>query len=362
MILIFKEIFVNSINNNVTPKKKKVPGIIISLICAALLIYLSCFLTVPITNITGIVLFGVFCPLYSVLLSCERKLFALLPPALTIITISIMAGNVFDFGTESILAYTNTVFTLLTAVVLSLCQMKNSTKSVTFAAVSVAISAYICSLLVMLVYFVYGKADLNTIYQAINETASLFGSVYKDTLTNILGEMPEGTIDSSVIKDMAKQIEVSMKISLPATVATFAMGISALCIIIYKPVVFFTRNEDECLQKRFWFFTLTRTSAIIFEILFLAYIVITLFGNNMTLMSAFMNLISVLTVPFAYIGIRYFYLFILAKTSKKLTGAVIIIIAFVLVSLLFGAGSFFTLSALTGSSSIINSRYIIRKR
>ena len=362
MILIFKEIFVNNIDNNITPKKKKVPGIVLSLICAALLIYISSVEVIPITNMLGILLFCSFCPLYSVLLSCEKKVYAIIPPALAIVATAIMTGNFLDFGNDSILAYTNILFALLTAVILSLCQMKNATKSVTFAAVSVVISAYICSLLVMLVYFAYGKADLDTIYKAIDETASLFSSVYRDTLTNVLKDMPEAAIDSSVIRDFAKELKLSIRMALPATVAIFAMGISALCIILYKTYAIITGNGNECLEKRFWFFTLTKTSAVMFELLFLAYIVMMLFGNNLTLVSAFMNLISVLTVPFAYIGIRYFYLFILAKTSKKLTGIVMIIIAFVLISVLLGAGSFFTLCALSGSSSIINAKYVIRKR
>ncbi len=332
---------------------KKIPELLIVLICSAILIYLSLFSIFPLISLPGIILFAAFSCLYSVILSCGKKASVLLVPLISLVLVSFAAATQgFDFNT--LVKYANLIFALLAAIILFVCENKKSSKSVAFAAVTTVLSMYMCTFLVMLIYSIYEKCDINTISGAIEDAAKIVGDTYRDALTVLIAELPEGSVDTSLIRDITQSIRLSFKMSIPSAVVIFGMAVSALCVVLYKPLVSITGNKEKCLDGRIWTFALTRTSAVFFELIFTAYVLVTLFGSNFTMLSTLINLVSVLMVPFAYIGIRFVYNFFKAKTGKKLTGAVIIIAAFLILSVISGTSAFFMLASLIGASSTIN--------
>lgn len=108
---------------------------------------------------------------------------------------------------------------------------------------------------------------------------------------------------------------------------------------------------EECLGTNMRRFSVSPTAAVMYEVVFFIYVILMFFSKNMVLNVAFMNLINVLKVPFAYIGLRYFHSILSGKFNSKVASFVLIAVLCVVLSLFFG-GSIFTFAALFGASSV----------
>lgn len=332
---------------------KKIPELLIVIICSVILIYLSLVSLFPLISLFGIVLFSAFACLYSMLLNYGKKASVLTVLVVGFVATSVSAINT-EFNLNALIQYANLVFPIACATVLMVCESKKASRSVSFASLTVSLCIYICTFLIMLVYSVYRKCDIATISIAIEEMAELIGDSYRNAVSTLSSELPEGTVDTSLVRNLAQTMELSFKMSLPSALVIYSMAISALCLVFYKPLTIFSGNKEKCIDGRIWRFELTRTSAVFFEIIFTAYILVTLFGSNITLLSALINLISVLMVPFAYIGIRSIYNFFKIRNGKKLTGILVVLSAFLILTAISGTSTFFMLAALIGASATLN--------
>ena len=343
-----------NINNN--GQHGKTGGILICmLLSTVLLLYISLFTVFPIMQLTGLVALAIFCGCYSVILKKASFVPCVIVPGISVAAIFFISGYQGRFDSVTFACCMNLAFAVILSAVLNGCTVKKSSGGTTFVALSVTAAVYIAVLLLFVVYEMYGSIGLSSVQKAINEACAFVGKTFTDmSSVSVPFENAEQLeMYKDAIREMGKTMQAVFKLTFPSVFANFAMLTAALIYICYKPFVKLAGLEKECFEDRVWRFEVSYVSAILFEIVFFVYMILSFFSQNAVLNVAFMNLVSVLTVPFAYIGLRH----IKGLLKKKLDsgfGAVAIIVTVTLCLMLLFGSSIFMLAALVGASSVTN--------
>lgn len=354
---------------NTTNNQRGKTGVIVAytLLSALLLLYTSFFSVVPLADLFGVVATVAFSACYSVLLANASFTLCLIPPAASVAVIFASAGSTGEFSIVSALMCVNLVFSVLLAVCLNASAVKKVDGGVTFVALSAVTTAYVTAVLLFFVYDIYGSVDLTTVKKAISDVGSFMGNTVRSvssvavlpTSADSVSAYDESLLDS--IETVARSLEATIIMHTPALVVTYAMFISALCLVAYRPFVRIAGLQTECLYGRNYRFTVSKTSAVAFEILVFVYIVVLFASENDVIRSAFVNLVSVLTLPFAYIGLRTF-MYYLANKISSIIGAKAIVIAGTFVILMFLGSSVLMFVALCGSSAVVRTHFAENNR
>ena len=342
------------IQNRIDEQKNKPFAMLLYLVISTLvLLYITMFTVFPMMQLTGIIALGVFCCCYSLLLKKGNFIVCLIAPGISVAAITFVAGSNGDFGPAVAASYINLIFAMIVSAFLNGCTVKKASGSVTFVGMAVCFSVYVVSLLAVVVYDLYGSVSVEAAKKAINEC----GAFIRQMFSTIPEGLPNGINESfgeeykKMLSELGKTMEMTFKLTFPTLIANVAMFASAVVFILYKPAAKFAGMANECFEERQWKFNLSVASAVLFEIVFFIYIILSFVSVNAVLKIAFINLVSVLTVPFAYIGLRHLTDILTKKTGTKLAAIVIIACASAFLVLLLG-GSIFTLAALIGSSHI----------
>ena len=92
-----------------------------------------------------------------------------------------------------------------------------------------------------------------------------------------------------------------------------------------------------------------------FYVSYIIYFITGLSGSNSVAFIAFMNLSTILTYPFAYLGLRFFNGMLCAKTKSRAASAAILAFGFVILGLFFGLGGLLiTILAFAGAAAQLN--------
>ncbi len=340
-------------NINSASNKKTFMQLVFCFVCIALLLYISLFTLIPFVELTGLAALGIFCACYSVILKKGNFFLCILVPAVSVAAVAFIAGSRGQLDASVLASCINIVFAVVLSAVLNGCAVKKATGGATFVSLAVTAAIYVIAMFSAIIYDVYGSISIEIIKKSIIDAAEFLGSMF----SSVPIELPfDGNTElfneyKAMMLEMAETVKMTFRLTVPFLIGMLAMTTSAFIFIMYKPFVKLSGMYDECLSERAWKFTLSTSSAVIFEIIFFVYILISFFSANSVLLIAFMNLVSVLSVPFAYIGLRHIVGALRKKTNSKLVSVAIVAAGTVVLMLLLG-GSIFTLAALIGSSSV----------
>lgn len=345
-------------NKNAVPVKTVGDGFL-CLLAVVSILYISIFSVFPVAEIGGFIAFVLFAGVYSVMLSKKNSVFCLIPIICAFAAITVQAFvSENGFTLVTVLKYTNVLFTLIAAACLFVCAKKKVCASVTFAAGTVVSSLFVVTSALFLVFDICGNVFPATVITAIDKMADLLGNAYGDLFENILiaaGEKPS----LAEIKTLTDSIVLTIKATLPSVIIIYSMAFSACAFAMYKFFVRISGAQKECTEGRQIIFNMSAVSSVVFEIVYLIYLFFMIFGGNTAIYAAIMNLVYVMSVPFAYIGIRQINSKIMNKIPGKLISKLIIAVAlFVLVGLI--GPMIFSFIALYGASVELKKRFITK--
>lgn len=330
-----------------------------SIVSAAALFYASFVSAVPLLDLFGVLAIVVFAVCYSAVLANGNFLLCLLPPAVSAAAVFADAGYNGSVTLVFFLQCTDILFMMLIAVCINACAVKKIGGCTAFVWLTALTSLFAAVTLLFFVYDIYGNIGLETVKGAIEDLADFFGNAVRasyQAMQSGLGSSAVGDAVSASSESLAVSMENSIRVNLPSVVIMYGMFVSALCMIFYKYAVKFAGLEEICLYNRNYRFTVSKTSAVIFEIQILVYIIAVLFFDNFAVKAAFSNLISVLTLPFAYIGLRALTYFIANKISSKAAAKAIVIATSAALAMFFGS-SLLMFAALGGASFTARTKY-----
>jgi hypothetical protein len=311
-------------------------------------------------DLFGVAALLVFTAVYS-LIFAKKSLLALCAPiaaaAGTVLGIAVAGG----FTLSVWLRFTNVLFALVIAYCIHRCTIEKASRSKTFAVISGASAVYILTTLLFVVYDIYGNISFETVRTAVDSAADIFGKTYRVALEYALeGKGGDSVEVRRMVKALSENMALSVKASIPSSIVIYGMVFSALSAAVYGYTVRAAGMMSECFDGRNWHFSMSKVSCVMFELIYLAYIVVMLFSDSLVLNSALMNIISVLTVPFAYIGMRHFYGILNRKIQKKVVSAVILAVIIFILMMLTGGTLIFTFIAFVGSSVEFKKNYTLR--
>lgn len=344
---------------SVSPAEKKPPYISCLLACVALL-YITHLELYPLWDLIGLGVLCVFCVLYAVLLVTSDVRFIPLPPV--ICAVSLLARGFFADGfTESILqGLVNLVFCLLAALALYVCTIKKASKSVTFAVLCVFYAALLATHLYFLIERIYGAFSFEILNKAIDDLTAYAEKIFTALLGNasqasLTGAKNAAETDTVKLEQAGKTLAASVRAALPSFAVCFSMMGSALTLLVYKPIICAMHAQKACLDGRVWRFSVSSVSVIMFYVSYIIYFIAGLTGSNSVAFIAFMNLSTILTYPFAYLGLRFFNGMLCAKTKSRAASAAILAFGFVILGLFFGLGGLLiTVFAFAGAAAQLN--------
>lgn len=349
--------------NNITEKSgKPVVLLIYCIISTVLLLYLGLFTAFPILDFAGIASIGVFCSCYSVLLKKGYFVLCMIPAGVSLAAVIFMYGSKGAYGTAMLAAIFNIAFPFLLAALLNAGVERRASTGAVFALLSATGAVYISALLLLVIYEFYGNVSADTVGRAIKDAAEFLGSLFSNP-PDMTAFMPEGGAElakeyekataeyAAVFAELGKTVELTFKLTVPSIIATSGMLCSAVIFILYKPFVKLAGLAEECFGGKKWVFDVTPLSAVLFELVFIAYLILSFFSGNAVLNMAFVNIVSVLTLPFAYLGLKSLSAILTEKLGSRVAGIAIVTVGFAVLLLLLG-GSITTLAALIGASSV----------
>lgn len=342
-------------NNTSTENRKNTMQIVYCLLCTFLLFYVTMLPSALMLD--TFVAFGVFCVCHSVLLARKNFLLCIIPCALSVVAIAVSAGI---SGRFTVVDFTRLVlfaFALAVSAALNGCAVKKASGGVTFVLVTVLMSLLVITSVITVFYEFFGGisvdiinkglASFNDFYRKVLLDAAMVGVPAGDEATYIAYSKWANTHMNFVVN--------TIKTSWPSMIAVTGMFMSAFVYILYKPAVKLAKMQDECLSERQWRFSFSKITAVFFELVFFAYLILSFFSKNAVLNISFMNLLSVLMLPFAYIGIRHIAGILKRKFGSKIAAVVVVFVAtFILFVLL--QGSVIILASLIGSSAILHEK------
>ena len=344
-------------DNKNAVSKKTVGNGFLCLLAVVSILYISIFSHFLLAEIGGFIALSVFSCVYSILLSKKCKLSCIIPLPFAVAAIIIpffIPG--YGFSVVTVLKIANVLFALLFSGVLYICANKKACASATFAAVTVVGTLYFAVCVLFIVFSFFGNFYPDTIISAIDKMADFIGNAYGDFFENILiqaGEKPS----LAEIKTLTDSIVLTIKATLPSVIIIYAMAFSACAFAIYKFFVRISGAQKECTDNRQIIFNMSAVSAVVFEIVYLIYLGFMIFGGNTAIYAAIMNVVYVMSVPFAYIGLRQLNSKIKTKIPGKFASKIIIAAGvFVLVGLL--GPMIFSFIALYGASVELKKRFI----
>lgn len=344
---------------SVLPTEKKPPYISCLLTCVALL-YITHLELFPLFNFIGLGALSAFCVLYAVLLVTSDVRFIPLPPV--ICAVSLLARGFFADGfTVNILqGLVNFVFCLLAALALYACTVKKASKSVTFAVLCVFYAMLLAAHVCFLIERTYGSFSLEILGKAVDELTNYAEKFFTAFLGNaaqapLTGTKPAAEADAAALEKAGKTLAASVRAALPSFAVCFSMMGSALTLLICKPIVCAMHAQKAFLDGRIWRFSVSSVSVIMFYVSYIIYFITGLSGSNSVAFIAFMNLSTILTYPFAYLGLRFLNGMLYTKTKSRAAAAAILAFGFVILGLLFGLGGLLiTVFAFAGAAAQLN--------
>lgn len=350
----------NSNNVDTARAEKKLSVWVLCVAAIVMIMYIAAFPLIPMADLFGVAALLVFTAAYSLMLA-KKSLLALCAPVAaaigTVLGIALMEG----FTLAVWLRFTNVLFALAIAYCIHRCTVAKTSRSVTFAVITGAGAVYILTTLMFVVYDIYGSLSFETIRTAVNSAAEVFGNTYRVALEYALeGKGGDSVEVRRMVKTLADNMALSVKASIPSSIVIYGMVFSALSAAVYGYTVRISGMMRECFDGRNWRFSMSKVSCVMFELIYLVYIIVMLFSDSLVLNSALMNIISVLTVPFSYIGIRHFYGILSGKLRRKLMSAVLLAVIIFILMMLTGGTLIFTFIAFVGSSVEFKKNYILK--
>lgn len=197
----------------------------------------------------------------------------------------------------------------------------------------------------IILFYVYGSLSLNTFQTFFNAVKTEFLTI-RETLYQsfIESEM----ITAADLESILKAVELSLLVMLPATIICFFLIFAYVATAFFRLSLKITR-KDSYLYDSKWVLFPSVVSAWIFIVGY----ILQIFSNgiDITLLYAVsMNISTILTPCFFYVGIRYiFYTMRYRKNSFSIT--LLILLAF---TLFIDLSSFFGITALYGAFSVIS--------
>ena len=350
----------NTNNVDTIRTEKKLSVWVLCVAAIVLVMYIAAFPLMPMADLLGVAALLVFTSVYSLIFARKSYLALCAPIAAavgTVLGIAIVDG----FTLSVCLRFANVLFAVVTAYCIHRCTKAKASRSKTFAVISGAGAVYVLTTLLFVVYDIYGSISFETVRTAVDSAADYFGKTYRVMLEYALEDKGGDSVEvRRMVKALAENMALSVKASIPSSIVIYGMAFSALSAAVYGKTVRVAGMMKECFDGRNWRFSMSKVSCVMFELIYLAYIVVMLFSDSLVLNSALMNIISVLTVPFAYIGIRHFYGILRRKVPGKVMSAVIIAAIIFLLMMLTGGTLIFTFIAFVGSSVEFKRNYTLR--
>lgn len=338
-------------NNINTENRKNTMQIVYCIMCTLFLFYVTMLPSVMMLDTFAA--FGLFCVCHSVLLARKNFILCIIPCAVSVVAIAVSAGITGGFTSLDFIRFALVAFALAVSALLNGCSEKKTSGGVTFVLLTVAMTSLIIVFLLTLIYEIYGSINVEIIRGSITSFAKFFGDIMREAYSSgiIIEDANLASQYTSTVAQYVNSMEFMLKTAWPSMISTTGMLMAAFVFVLYKPTVKLAKMEDKCLEARVWKFGFSRISAVFFEIVIFAYLILSFFSNNAVLNIACMNLISVLMLPFAYIGFRHVTGILKRKFNSKIAAVIVVCISsFVLFVLL--QGSVLILASLIGSSAI----------
>ena len=115
--------------------------------------------------------------------------------------------------------------------------------------------------------------------------------------------------------------------------------------------------KNECIGSRDWTFSMSPLCARFLYISYAAYFIFDFFVGNNVLSAAFYNVSTILSIPFAYLGIKSVYgFFALRIRSRALAVIAVAALAFLLIFIL-GLNTVVIILSFIGASSTVRRSY-----
>ena len=345
--------------SNVSSVSSEKPPYISCLLACLALLYVTHLSLFPLFDLFGLCALAAFCVLYSVLFVTSDIRFVPLAPTVCALSLAVR-GFLSGFTTDIAAGFVNLIFAVLAALALYVCTSFKASKSVCFAVLCVCFAALLASHAVFLIFNLYGSFSFEILSQAIDALDANVGEMFATLTQNLsspaslTGAVP--TVEPTQgNQQLLQTLVVSVRASIPSFAVCFAMIGSALTLLIYRPIIRALHAEKMCLEGRNWRFSVSTVSVIMFYVSYIVYFITGLSSQSGFVFAAFMNLSTILTYPFAWLGLRFLYALLYAKTKSKAAGVGILAVGLLLIGMFLGLGGLlFTLLAFIGASAQFN--------
>lgn len=322
------------------------------IVCCVCALYITIFSYMPLIEILGFIVFSVFVCLYSALLNSQKTVLCVIVPAVGaagFLSVLVSSSGFSDF--ELSLSGLNLIFLLACSLVLFFCAKKKASRSVSVASLAASYTAYVLCFAALIIFEIYGSLNIETLKKAVSDISSLIAEMYTSLLTGSVSDISSDSEMQRLIEQFSISMENTVRNSIPSIIITYCTVISAVSLLFYKTCVKAVKAVDENLGSRNWTFTMSGVSVGVFYISYVLYFVSGLFSTDSAFYCAFMNISSILTYPFAYLGLRSVYTMLCSKIKSRIGSAVIIGAGVLIITFVFGALSLvLTMLAFIGAS------------
>lgn len=299
---------------------------ILSLISCVSLLCATHIFPYPLLDLVGILAFAVFAATYGLLLATADVRFTPLPPVLCIMSL-VGRGLWSGFTHDIAMSFVSLVLCSLAALIIYLCHCKRTALAPCFVAINVLSCAFLMLELLFFLSEIYGSFRFENIGRLLEDiTTSLSTLVQTAGVTELTDETLVQLQDSLLSR---------MLTSLPAVLVCWSMVSAALCMYLYKKTVHIFHYEPECLSIRSYRFRLDTISIAMFYLLYAAYFITSFLCPDTPVNVALLNASTILTYPFAYIGIRSLHARLLHKLKSR-AGTALCIFLCLMLFLIFG--------------------------
>ncbi len=320
----------------------------LSLLCA--LHYSAGFSVFSVLGILSLALFSV---LYSIIISYGFLPYVMAVPVLAFAAIPVFSGS----GSDVFGSAVNVLLCLVCALCLSYCAKIKQNKAKTYAALCTAASAGIIADVLIFIWRAFGNIRPETLKTAVETAASYVGETYRNIFDIISENAAYDAQTLDYVEEFIQTSEYYVKVNAVSSLVIFGMLLSALAVALYGFFCKISGMKNECIGGRDWTFSMSPLGARFLYISYAAYFIFDFFVGNNVLSAAFYNVSTILSIPFAYLGIKSVYgFFALRIRSRALAVIAVAALAFLLIFIL-GMNTVVIILSFIGASSTVRRSY-----
>ena len=290
----------------------------VALVCGTLL---SRFFILPELEVfIGLFSLVVFVGAQGVLFTTRSPLYSFIVPLLCLI-------NAFFTGKDRLFMLIGTAFAILAAAVLALSSARHTPRHVLFTELCVLFCLHILTVLALVITERYGSFSIVNIKTAVDDLISTVVSPIKEAAEKAASDAMFENLPMRVDPDaLVENFSYSLRANLIGMLCVLGMLPAAVCTCFYSLAARFLGSDtvEQCTKEREWLFIPPHALAHFFYIVYFGYIVCILIKND-TLLAAFAGLELILSLPLAYVGLRFLYWLLCSKLHSHALARLIVI-------------------------------------